>query len=103
MLFRSAPELLQRQAIDHRVDIFAYGVTAYEVLAGQKPFIGDTPDEILRKELDRSIDFKTPRELNPEIPAAVEKTILKCLERDPDKRHPIVSVLVHELKTALYV
>ncbi len=98
-----APEQLQRQAFDHRVDIFAYGVTAYELLAGQKPFAGDTPREILRRQLDRSVDFVPPRELNPEIPPALEKTILKCLERDPDKRHPIVSVLVHELKTALYV
>ena len=44
-----------------------------------------------------------PRELNPEIPPALEKSILKCLERDPDQRHPIMSVLVLELKAALYV
>jgi len=98
-----APEQLQRQPYDHRVDIFAYGVTAYELLAGQKPFAGETPDAILRRQLDRSIDFVPPRELNPEIPVTLEKSILKCLEREPDKRHPIMSVLVHELKTALYV
>src|SRR5881396_2625858 len=49
-----APEQLQREAFDHRADIFAYGVTAYEVLTGQKPFAGDTPEEILRNELDRT-------------------------------------------------
>jgi serine/threonine protein kinase len=97
-----APEQLQREAYDHRVDVFAYGVTAYELLTGQKPFAGDTPDEILRKQLDRS-GLVTPRSINPDIPPAVEKTILKCLERDPDKRHPIMSVLVLELKGALYV
>ncbi len=96
-----APEQLQREAYDHRVDIFAYGVAAYELLTGRKPFEGDTPDEILRKEL--SGNLVAPRELNPELPAALEKTILKCLERDPNKRHPIVSVLVLELKAALYV
>ena len=97
-----APEQLQREAYDHRVDIFAYGVTAYEVLTGQKPFQGDTPDEILRKQLDRG-GFIPPRQLNPAIPPAVEKSILKCLDRDPDRRHPIMSVLVLELKAALYV
>jgi serine/threonine-protein kinase len=97
-----APEQLRREAFDHRVDIFAYGVTAYELLTGQKPFVGDTPDEILRKQLDRG-GFATPRQLNPQIPAALEKSVLKCLERDPDKRHPIASVLVLELKSALYV
>jgi serine/threonine-protein kinase len=97
------PELLLRQVFDHRADIFAYGVTAYEMLTGQKPFLGDTPDEILRKELDRGSDFVAPRQLNSEIPFGLEKAILKCLEREPDKRYPIMSVLVHDLKTALYV
>jgi serine/threonine-protein kinase len=97
-----APEQLQRLPIDHRVDIFAYGVTAYELLTGRKPFAGESPDEILRKELDRS-DFVTPRDLNPDIPPALEKAILKCLEREPDKRYPITSVLVLDLQSALYV
>src|SRR6266851_3316659 len=97
-----APEQLRRQPFDHRVDIFAYGVTAYELLTGQKPFAADTPAEILRKQMNRS-DFTPPRQFNPDIPPALEKTILKALEHDPDKRHPIMSVLVHELKTALYV
>lgn len=97
-----APEQLRRAGIDHRVDIFAYGVTAYELLTGQKPFPGETPEEVLRQQLD--IHFLAPpRELNPGIPPALEKTILKCLERDPNKRHPIMSVLVHELQAALYV
>src|SRR5262249_40835565 len=97
-----APEQLLREPFDHRADIFAYGVTAYEVLTGRKPFAGDTPEEILRNQLDRT-GFATPREINPDIPIAVEKSILKSLERDPDKRHPIISVLVVELKAALYV
>ena len=97
-----APEQMRREPYDHRVDVFAFGVTAYELLTGRKPFQGDAPEEILRKQLDRS-GFMTPREINDAIPPAVEKSILKCLERDPDKRHPIMSVLVLELKAALYV
>ena len=98
-----APELMLRQVFDQRADIFAYGVTAYELLTGQKPFTGETPDEILRKQVDRAQDFVSPRQLNAEIPFALEKAILKSLEREPDKRYPIMSVLVHDLKTALYV
>ena len=98
-----APEQIRRQPIDHRVDIFAYGVSAYELLTNRKPFSGDSADEILRKQLDRSLEFLSPRELNPDIPAALEKTILKCLERDPDKRYPYLSVLVRDLQAALYV
>jgi serine/threonine-protein kinase len=96
-----APEQLQRRPYDHRVDIFAFGVTAYELLTGQKPFVGDTAEDILRRQVERA--FTPPRELNPDIPPPLEKSILKCLERDPDSRYPIVSVLVHELQTALYV
>lgn len=98
-----APEQLLRQPYDHRVDIFAFGVTAYELLTGKKPFPGETPDEILRRQLDRKTEFIPPRELNPDIPFPLEKAILKCMDRDPDKRHPIMSVLVLELKAALYV
>jgi serine/threonine-protein kinase len=98
-----APEQLLRQAIDHRVDVFAYGVTAYELLAGKKPFEGDSPKEILQAQLDRETTFVLPRALNPDIPPALEKSIVRCLERDPVKRYPDLSMLVHELKTTLYV
>ena len=96
-----APEQLQRRPYDHRADIFAFGVTAYELLTGQKPFAGDSPEQILRKQLDSTP--VPPRELNPEIPPPLERSILKCLERDPDSRYPIAGVLVHDLQTALYV
>jgi len=98
-----APEQLLRQPYDHRVDIFAYGVTAYELLTGQKPFSGENADEILRKQLDRGSGFTAPRDVNPEIPFKLEKAILKCLEQDPDRRYPIISVLVKELESILYV
>ena len=97
-----APEQLQRQPIDGRVDIFAYGVAAYELLTNQKPFPGETPDEILGKQMERS-GLISPSKHNPEIPAAMEKVILKCLERDPNKRYPFLSVLARDVKAALYV
>jgi eukaryotic-like serine/threonine-protein kinase len=98
-----APEQIRHKPIDHRVDIFAFGVSAYELLTGRKPFPGDTPEEILRKQFDRSLDFVTPRELNPDIPPALERTILKCIERDPESRYPYMSILVRDLQAALYV
>lgn len=97
-----APEQLQRLPIDHRVDIFAYGVSAYELLTNCKPFPGDTPDEVLRQQLDRS-NFQAPRQINAEIPPGMEKILLKCLERDPDKRYSIASLLVRDLESVLYV
>ncbi len=97
-----SPEQLQGKPIDARVDIFAYGVAAYELLTSQKPFPGETPAEILGAQLEPASPIP-PRDHNADIPAPLEKIILKCLSRDPDRRHPFVSVLVHELQSALYV
>ena len=97
-----APEQLMGEPITHRVDIFAFGVSAYELLTNRKPFPGDTPAEILGRHLDRS-SFVPPRQHNPDLPASLEKVILKCLEREPDRRYPFVSVMARELGAALYV
>jgi eukaryotic-like serine/threonine-protein kinase len=97
-----APEQLQGQPIDQRVDIFAFGVAAYELLTNQKPFPGEDINEILRRQLDRS-QFVGPRQLNEDIPAALERTILKSIETDVNKRYPFMSVMVRDLKAALYL
>ena len=96
------PEQLQGKPIDQRVDIFAFGVAAYELLTNQKPFPGDDINEILKNQLERA-EFVLPRQLNPDIPAALQNAILKCIENEPNKRYPFMSVLVRDLKAALYV
>lgn len=100
--YMSAEQLL-REPVDHRADIFAFGATAYELLTFRKPFPGDTPDEILARQLDRRTEFQLPREVNAGIPVALERVVLKCLEREPDKRYPFMSVVVRDLQAVLYV
>jgi len=97
-----APEQLLGEPISQRVDIFSFGVAAYELLTSQKPFPGETPAEILKRQLDRS-SFVPPREHNPDLPANLEKVILKCLDREPDKRYPFMGMMSRELQAALYV
>ncbi len=97
-----APEQLMGEPISQRVDIFSFGVTAYELLTNQKPFPGDNHGEILKRQLDRS-GFLSPREYNSDLPVNLEKVILKCLEADPDRRYPFVGVMSRELQAALYV
>jgi serine/threonine protein kinase len=97
-----APEQLLGEPLNHRADIFSYGVAAYELLTNQKPFPGDSPGEILSRQVDRS-GFVMPRELNPDMPAQLEKVILRCLEREPDRRYPFIGMMVRELHAALYV
>jgi len=97
-----APEQLQGKPIDQRVDIFAFGVAAYELLTNQKPFVGENINEILRSQLTRE-QFMLPRQLNADIPPPLQNAILKCIENEPNKRYPFMSVLVRDLKAALYV
>jgi eukaryotic-like serine/threonine-protein kinase len=97
-----APEQLQGQPLSHHVDIFSFGVMAYELLTSQKPFPAETPAEILRRQLDRT-EFVEPSLINPDIPAGMEKVILRCIETEPVKRYPFIGVMVRELKEALYV
>jgi serine/threonine protein kinase len=97
-----APEQLQREAFDARVDIFAYGVAAYELLTNQKPYPGETPGEILAAQLSPGGPSR-PREHNPDIPPALENVILKCIAREPDRRYPFSGILVRDLQSALYL
>ena len=97
-----SPEQLQGKPIDSRVDIFAYGVAAYELLTNHKPFPGETPAEILAAQLEPNGPIP-PREHNGDIPTALEKVILKCLALEPGRRMPFTSVLLRDLQSALYV
>jgi eukaryotic-like serine/threonine-protein kinase len=97
-----APEQLQGGLITPRVDIFSFGVAAYELLTNQKPFPGDTPAEILARQLDVS-SLVPPSQYNADMPAALEKVLLRCLESDPVNRYPLIGVMVRELQAALYV
>jgi len=97
-----APEQLLGQPISNRVDVFSYGVTAFELLTNQKPFPGETPADILQKQIDRS-EFVAPRQVNPDIPVAMEKVILRCLEHDPERRYPFIGVMARDVQSALYV
>jgi serine/threonine-protein kinase len=97
-----SPEQLKREPVDPRADIFAFGVSAYEILTNHKPFPGETPAEILAAQMDVSTPVPV-REHNSDIPPALEKVILKCLQREPDHRYPFMSVLSRDLKNALYL
>jgi serine/threonine-protein kinase len=96
-----APEQLKREGIDGRADIFAFGVMAYELLTNQKPYPGDSPGEILAAQLRGD---PTPlRQLNPDVPIALEKVVMKCIETDPNRRYPFCGIMLRDLQHALYV
>ncbi|MCU0787464.1 MAG: serine/threonine protein kinase [Verrucomicrobia bacterium] len=97
-----APEQLKGEPFDHRVDIFAFGVSAYELLTNFKPFEGETPTEIVSSQSNPA-KLIPPRRHNPDLPPKLEATILRCLQFDPNQRYGFMSMLNHDLKSVLYV
>ena len=94
-----APEQLAREPVDERADIFSFGITAYELLTGKKPITGDTQDDILKKYANFNTHLRPPRALVPDIPQSIERVILKCLEKEPARRYPAMSLVVRDLQT----
>lgn len=94
-----APEQIARAPVDERADIFAFGITAYEMLAGKKPVTGDTREEMLKKYAQFDEHIKPLRTHQIDIPHAIERVILKCLEKDVARRYPSMSLVVRDLQT----
>lgn len=79
----SAPEQVRGEALDARTDIYSLGATLYCLLTGQPPFVGDAMSVTAQIVTDPP---KPAREHRPEIPADLDAVIMRCLEKDPQKR-----------------
>jgi serine/threonine protein kinase len=83
--YMSPEQAMGAREIDHRIDIYAVGVILYRGIIGRLPFDGSTGNEILYR--ISSAAFVPPRRINPNIPKALERVILKAMARDPLKRY----------------
>ncbi|MEM6995102.1 MAG: protein kinase [Myxococcota bacterium] len=92
-----APEQILGDRFDGRLDVYALGATAYELLVGQPPFDADEVEDILQMQVSQSP--AAPRTVRPELdlPAELESVILKCLAKNADQRYPNMG----ELEAAL--
>ncbi|MBE0689307.1 MAG: serine/threonine protein kinase [Anaerolineae bacterium] len=94
-----APEqALASQNAVAQSDIYALAVILYEILTGEAPFTGDTAMEIA---LGHIGDLpRPPRSLNAKIPVAVEKELLKALEKEPARRHSTAQAFIGAVRAA---
>src|SRR5215831_15595305 len=90
-----SPEQLQGGAVDHRTDIWSWGITFYEMLCGQRPFEGAsgiaTAEEILHKEP------VLPSYMRP-IPSTLDAVIMQALEKDAGRRQQSAQELIDQLQ-----
>jgi len=91
-----APEVLQGAEADARADIYSSGIVLYEIFTGVLPFDGPTAMEVVVQHLRE--EPAAPSSRWPEIPPALEITILKCLKKDPEQRYRSVADLLHDLE-----
>jgi formylglycine-generating enzyme required for sulfatase activity/DNA-binding winged helix-turn-helix (wHTH) protein/dienelactone hydrolase len=91
-----SPEQARGDELDARSDLFSFGVVLYQAATGCLPFDG----EHLAAALHAIIydPPKPPRALQPELPAAVERITLRCLQKEPDGRYPSSATLVENLR-----
>ncbi|MGA8866913.1 MAG: protein kinase, partial [Candidatus Sulfotelmatobacter sp.] len=80
-----SPEQIRGETVDARSDLFSFGLVLYEMATGQRAFSGDTAHG-LRGNILRQTSTPT-RELNPEVPAKLEKIINRAVEKDREARY----------------
>jgi Tol biopolymer transport system component/tRNA A-37 threonylcarbamoyl transferase component Bud32 len=78
-----SPEQARGQSVDERADIWAMGVTIFEMLSGTRPFMGETVSDTLAAVLRADLDFD---DLHADTPASVCRVLRRCLDRDPKRR-----------------
>jgi hypothetical protein len=94
-----APEQWATGKINPRSDLYALGVMVYLMLTGHVPFTGDTPPRIMYAHLN---EIPTPpHTLNPALPGAVERVLLKMFAKSADDRYQTAAAFYTELEAAL--
>ena len=94
--FYMSPEQVSGKKVDGRSDIFSLGMVLFEMLAGEKPFVGKDITSLMFKIAKEK--HPSVRDINPGIPRIVEKIIDKALEKNLEKRYQKAAQMAAHLK-----
>jgi serine/threonine protein kinase len=99
-LLYMSPEQAWGKPMDRRSDLFSLGIVFYEMVTDHKPFLGSSEVSIL--ETVRECKVPPPSSLNREVPPALERVVMKALERDPERRYQDAAEMYRDLEAVMH-
>jgi len=96
-----SPEQARGNYVDERSDIYSLGIVMYEMLTGKVPFDGDNPVTVALKHINEEIT--PPRELEPSIPPALERIVMKATSKFQTNRYANADELIQDLDNVSFV
>jgi serine/threonine-protein kinase len=90
-----APERITRKPLDQRTDVFSFGVLAYELLSGRRPFEGTTQEDLLDRIVSQ--EPEALQEIASEVPPALAAIVGRAMQKDPARRYPGIEPMRQEL------
>jgi len=94
-----APELARGENASFQSDIYALGITFYELLTGQVPYTGDAPVQIAMKHMRE--DLPSVRDFNPTVPQSMENIIIKSTAKNKNHRYKVATEMYEDLMNCL--
>lgn len=95
----TSPEQARGGVVDQKSDIYSIGITMYEMVTGHVPFDGDSTVTVALKHLQEEI--KSPDEEVPDLPRSLVDIIMKCTQKNPERRYHDCESLLQDLKHSL--
>ncbi len=95
----TSPEHARNGQVDGRSDIYSLGIVMYEMVTGRVPFDGETTVAVAIQHLQE--EMISPAAYATDLPISMEKIILKCCQKSPDRRYQSIAELLNDLRKAL--